>query len=205
MTEEQWLASTNLASMLEAVSRRLSPCKVSQRKLLLFTGAFNRSLYGSYSELALLREAEEAECLADGLEATEEYAPENSPRSQRLALSFSMLLMAAFPSLRDAANTLLRRPLADPKVFMLRDIVGNPFRPCSPLTDSDCLIKNAAQAAYEERDLPSGHLQRDRLLVLADMLEERGLVGDSELLRHLRGDGPHWRGCWGIDLVLGRS
>ena len=50
---------------------------------------------------------------------------------------------------------------------------------------------------YDERafhDLP----------VLADALEEAGCT-DADLLGHLRGPGPHVRGCWAIDLLLGRN
>jgi hypothetical protein len=40
--------------------------------------------------------------------------------------------------------------------------------------------------------------------VLADALEEVGCT-DAGLLGHLRGPGPHVRGCWAVDLLLGRS
>jgi hypothetical protein len=63
---------------------------------------------------------------------------------------------------------------------------------------------NLAQALYEERELPSGHLDAARLAVLADMLEEAGCA-NPRLLGHLRGPGPHVRGCWAVDLVLGQS
>ena len=46
-------------------------------------------------------------------------------------------------------------------------------------------------------------LDPDRLSVLADALEEAGAEG--ELVAHLRGSGPHVRGCWAIDLVYGKS
>src|SRR5262249_34682000 len=40
----------------------------------------------------------------------------------------------------------------------------------------------------------------DDLPVLADALEEAG-CSDANLLAHLRGPGPHARGCWALDLV----
>jgi hypothetical protein len=43
----------------------------------------------------------------------------------------------------------------------------------------------------------------DAAPVLADALEEAG-CGQQALLRHLRGPGPHVRGCWAIDAVLGK-
>jgi hypothetical protein len=44
----------------------------------------------------------------------------------------------------------------------------------------------------------------DRLPVLADALEDAG-CGDPAVLGHLRGPGPHARGCWVVDLVLGKG
>jgi hypothetical protein len=42
------------------------------------------------------------------------------------------------------------------------------------------------------------------LPVLADALEEAGCA-DADLLAHLRCGGGHLRGCWAVDLVLGKS
>jgi hypothetical protein len=39
---------------------------------------------------------------------------------------------------------------------------------------------------------------------LADALEEAG-CDSADLLGHLRGPGPHVRGCWAVDLILGKS
>jgi hypothetical protein len=93
-----------------------------------------------------------------------------------------------------------------PAVY-LRDIFGNPFRPVaiSPavLAWNDALVVRLAQAAYEERHLPEGTLDNSRLLILADALEEAGCT-DTDILVHLRSPGPHVRGCWAVDLCLGR-
>jgi hypothetical protein len=61
-----------------------------------------------------------------------------------------------------------------------------------------------AQAAYDERLLPSGYLDNARLAVLADALEDAGSM-DAELLEHLRGPGPHVRGCYAVDWILGKT
>jgi hypothetical protein len=61
-----------------------------------------------------------------------------------------------------------------------------------------------AQAAYDERVLPAGTLDTARLAVLADALEDAGCA-DADLLGHLRGPGPHVRGCWAVDLLLGKA
>jgi hypothetical protein len=91
------------------------------------------------------------------------------------------------------------------KKKILRDIFGNPFRTVrfdrSRLTPT---IASIAQAAYEGRELPAGHLDPARLAVLSDAIEEAGCT-DTEILSHLRSPGPHVRGCWVVDLLLGKS
>ena len=81
---------------------------------------------------------------------------------------------------------------------MLRDVFGNPYHPVA--VDPRWLTSTAlglAQAIYEDRAF-------DRLPILADALEDAG-CDSSDLLTHLRGDGPHVRGCWALDLVLGKG
>jgi hypothetical protein len=96
------------------------------------------------------------------------------------------------------------------QVDLLRDIVGPlPFCPLPPLPASllrwnDGIIVRMANAIYDERDLPSGHLRSDRLAVLADGLQDAGCE-DAELLGHLREGGVHVRGCFAVDLVLGKA
>jgi hypothetical protein len=90
------------------------------------------------------------------------------------------------------------------QLHTIRDVIGNPFRPVqidpSWLTP---VVTQLANAAYEERILPSGQLDPHRLTVLADALEEAGASGD--LLSHLRGPGPHVRGCFAVDGLLGKA
>lgn len=87
---------------------------------------------------------------------------------------------------------------------LLRDLL-NPFRPLrlDPAWRTPT-VASLAHAAYEYRLLPGGQLDRARLLVLADALLDAG-CGDAVLLEHLRSEGPHWRGCWAVDAVLGKS
>ena len=91
---------------------------------------------------------------------------------------------------------------------LLPDIFGNPFRPVtiSPtvLIWNDGVVVRLAQAAYEQRHLPEGTLDKSLLAILADSLEEAGCT-DADTLGHLRGPGPHVRGCWPVDLCLGKS
>jgi hypothetical protein len=87
----------------------------------------------------------------------------------------------------------------------LRDLFGPlPFRPVTLDAWLTPDVAAVARAAYEERSLPAGALDPARLAVLADALEEIG-CDNSEVLAHLRGPGPHVRGCWAVDLTLGRG
>jgi hypothetical protein len=58
-------------------------------------------------------------------------------------------------------------------------------------------VRKLAQAIYDDRrfaDLP----------ILADAFEEAG-CSDQDILAHCRSEGPHVRGCWVVDLILGKS
>jgi hypothetical protein len=66
-------------------------------------------------------------------------------------------------------------------------------------------VERLAEAVYQERELPGGHLDPARLGILADAVEEAG-CDDADILGHLRQRGSiHVRGCWTIDLLLGRD
>jgi len=90
-------------------------------------------------------------------------------------------------------------------VALLRDIFGNPVRPVvlDPAWRTPTVLA-LAQAAYIERTFPSGTLDVARLAVLADALEDAG-CDNADILSHLRGPGPHVRGCWVVDLLTERS
>jgi hypothetical protein len=81
---------------------------------------------------------------------------------------------------------------------IMRCIVSNPFRPVAfdPAWRTPT-VAALADAIYADRAF-------DRLPVLADALEEAG-CDHPDVLSHCRGDGPHVRGCWVVDLVLGKS
>jgi hypothetical protein len=50
---------------------------------------------------------------------------------------------------------------------------------------------------YESRDFGA-------MPILADALQDAGCE-DAAILGHCRGAGPHVRGCWVVDLVLGKE
>jgi hypothetical protein len=90
---------------------------------------------------------------------------------------------------------------------LLRCVFGNPFRPGS--VDPSWLARGGALArlawaAYDDLLLPEGNLDPARLAVLSDALEEAGCA-DADLLAHLRSASPHVRGCWAVDLILGKG
>jgi hypothetical protein len=92
---------------------------------------------------------------------------------------------------------------------LAREVFANPFLPFPPVAPSVLrwdggTVKRLAEAAYDRRAMPAGTLAVPRLAVLADALEEAG-CSDAGLLGHLREPGPHVRGCWAVDLLLGRE
>jgi hypothetical protein len=81
---------------------------------------------------------------------------------------------------------------------LMRDVLGNPFQPVSLQTTwLTSTVVRLAQTFYEDHAF-------DRLPILADALEEAGCT-DATILGHLRGPGPHVRGCWAVDLLLGKE
>ena len=92
-----------------------------------------------------------------------------------------------------------------PQCQFLRCILGNPFRPAtvSPAWRTPQVV-DLAQAAYDQRELPAGTLDVARLAILADALEDAG-CDQADILEHLRRLGPHVRGCWVVDLLLGKE
>jgi hypothetical protein len=88
---------------------------------------------------------------------------------------------------------------------LLRCIFGNPFRPdtINPASLTPTVL-TLGSAAYQERYLPSGELDIAHLAILADALEEGGCQ-DADILAHLRSSGVHVRGCWALDLLLGKE
>jgi hypothetical protein len=91
---------------------------------------------------------------------------------------------------------------------LVREVFGNPFRPSPPfppavLAWNDGTVRRIAQGIYDERRMPEGTLDAARLTVLADALLDAGCE-DEGLVEHCREPGPHVRGCWAVDFLLGR-
>ncbi|MBA4062310.1 MAG: hypothetical protein C0501_01125 [Isosphaera sp.] len=82
---------------------------------------------------------------------------------------------------------------------VLREVLGNPFRPAAfdPAWRTDTAVSLAA-GMYEGRDFAA-------MPILADALQDAGCDHD-DVLSHCREAGrAHVRGCWVVDLVLGRE
>jgi hypothetical protein len=94
------------------------------------------------------------------------------------------------------------------QIELIREVFGNPFRPAEVqpvwLSWCDSIIVKLAADIYDERSLPAGILDGLRLQILADALEEAG-CNDETLLAHCRKPGEHVRGCWVVDLLLGKA
>jgi len=81
---------------------------------------------------------------------------------------------------------------------LARDIFGNPFRPVT-FAKSWRTERTVGLALrmYEERAFAA-------MPILADALEEAG-CDNADILTHCREPGVHVRGCWVVDLVLGKA
>jgi hypothetical protein len=80
----------------------------------------------------------------------------------------------------------------------IRDIVGNPFHPVSFSASwrTDTAVTLARQM-YESRDFGA-------MPILADALQDAG-CDNQDILSHCRTETMHVRGCWVVDLVLGKK
>lgn len=223
MDEAEWLACNDPGELLGFVRSR-----VSERKLWLFACALCRPLLdGSLDERSRLA-FDTAERFADGEATREELAQVAAAAIQSEADARAFARTTAGTSAREYGvgrvwATALLTSLAhsweaswqltyDPKwtagcafqSTLLRDIIGNPFHSLTlDLTWRTSTVLALAEAAYENRALPAGTLDPQRLSVLADSLEESG-CSDAEIVGHLRSPGPHVRGCAIVDLILGK-
>jgi hypothetical protein len=117
---------------------------------------------------------------------------------------------AASDGEKQAALNRIRQQICD----LFREVIGNPFRPWKVIPDSyvggggvvqpdgkTVRLTDTARRLAEGIRADQGF---DRLPILADALEEAG-VTDAEMLAHCRRDGGHVRGCWALDVVLGKA
>jgi hypothetical protein len=222
MTEAGWKTCINPQPLLDHLG-----AKASGRKSRLYAVACCRRLWDLLLDAAGRKAVEAAEQFADGLigsrqlsrlgKAARGLTQEERPpgwtayvgeavcgREEHLVARQTADRAAGAVYLSKVNNLILERKA---QTDLLRCIFGNPF---SPVTINPAwrswnggTVVRLAQAAYDERHLPAGTLDPARLAVLADALEEAGAT-DAVLLGHLRGPGPHVRGCAAVDALLGK-
>jgi hypothetical protein len=216
MTEAEWLAATHPAPMVSYL--RL----VSDRKYRLLAcaccgwvlGSLNRSCNQALSV---------AEAFADGEASLEQLRKASrdafrSAQAKRRShvrsadwLAMSAVASACEVNINQALHAVgmvanYRGGHTQPRlaqafselVPVVHDIFGNPFRPVAvePAWLTSTVVA-LAEGVYQDRAF-------DRLPILADALMDAGCDND-DVLNHCRGEGPHVRGCWVVDLLTGRK
>lgn len=219
MTEGEWLAATEPQPM-----KKFLTGKVSDRKVRLLHIAYCRLVrelltdersrkaillledYADHLEQEQLRRDAEDLAMAALPEVGDASDHSGDPaRAVALAASWYGSSASSAPhwefGVSSSAMKVMRNdwPAAwKLEADWLRHLLGNPFRPISVeprwLTETVVALANGL---YTERAF-------DRLPMLADALEEAG-CDNRDLLDHCRSDGPHCRGCWAVDLLLGKS
>ena len=218
MIEAEWLTSEKPNRMLYLLSGL-----ASERKLRLYLHAcLSRTPRGNYDAQVLAV----GERLAAGLVSEEDrqrvltlvsdYHTHLFPSVAAIVspLTVSWLHWGAEAAARDVASSFV--PIVDPRTWdetawqrhvsaelgtqcdILRDIFGNPFRRAGvDLRWLTPTVVSLAKGIYAERAF-------DRMPILADALED-ARCEHTGILTHCRGDGPHVRGCWVVDLLLRKS
>jgi hypothetical protein len=226
MRERDWLNKKAhpqvLWMWLSATS--MTRTKVGRRKARLFACGCCRQMWPHVHDARLRNAVEVAERFADGnatageLERARKGADivkgshgydEEDPNAQRNTV-VAMVVATADKSPSAAAGCMSLYPLplagycgaeAEANALVcaiLRDAFGNPFRP-APFNKrwrTDTAI-TLARTMYDSRDFGA-------MPILADALQDAG-CDSVEILNHCRGDSAHVRGCWAVDLVLGKE
>jgi hypothetical protein len=210
MTEAEWMVSNDWPAMLRALpsidgSRKLRLWCVAWARLIL-SGAESRDPFseaGKKSIASYTREVDAAEAFADGqLTRRELHSAKASSGGPHNIFHFASGLSRLAP---ERITPLLRQwvhefPVPSDKQLaaLIRDIFGNPLRPFT--FDSSWLtstVLTLAQQMYNTRDFSA-------LPILADAVQDAGCENE-DILNHCRQPGDHVRGCWCMDLLLGKS
>src|SRR5262249_12056836 len=208
--EAEWLALKKPRPMLEFLEG-----KASDRKLRLFACAYARRnwhLLSAVSRKAVdvaeryaegkvneaERDAVAALALAEASEGHADAMAAFAATEAWYSLYYTAWSAACTTCDADACEWYVEQGIEMPHGSYLRDIFGNPFRPVTfdPAWRT-ATVTSLAQAIYDERVF-------DRMPILADALEDAGCTS-ADILGHCRGGGEHVRGCWVVDLVLGKE
>ena len=215
MTESEWLTSHDDWRMLKAVEQ----AQPSERKVRLFNAAICRRFWEYLPEAsrAILLESEQ---LADGLlrvssdelcrranaavaPIDQKYPTKQFPnevvRIQRYA-AVAICYAVISNDLWGAAAALweIDETVRETQSSIIRDVFGNLFRAITfdrAWVTSE--VRSLARNIYDDRSF-------EKLPALAELLSTAGCEND-DVLAHCSDEGPHVRGCWVVDLILGRS
>jgi hypothetical protein len=220
MNEAKWLGSADPSVLTRYLAEQAASTKTrrSQRKERLFGCACVRRIWSMLTDERSRAVVEVAERYADGLVKRTELTVARRQAIkgyEAIRLAQASARQAGFTAAVAAASTVSAYLVAlnasraagagerPAQADLARCVFGNPFRPVcvNPAWLTPTVVSLAA-ACYDERQLPSGELESHRLGILADALEEQGAV---DLVAHLRSPCPHVRGCWAIDLILGKQ
>lgn len=198
MTEAEWLGETNLRSMLKHLERT-----ASDRKFRLWAVAYCRHIWDQMLDERSRNAVEVAEQFADSHTSRQELskavrAAYGVPISPTSGYSRFCAWNTARLAIRQRVRLITNAPFASVQRDLLWDIFGNPFRSVSfdPQWRTDTVLTLAHQM-YESRDFSA-------MPILADALQDAG-CDSTDILSHCRGNGPHVRGCWVVDLVLDKE
>lgn len=209
MKEADWLSSMDPDQLLDFLHG-----KVSDRKLRLFACAATRRFLHWLDTEHDRRAIDIAEQMADGTVPQQEYGDahirgfdHDLGSDDAYYSAIGAVCIAEVRAAEDLGDGLPSEVYRESEArerevlcALLRDIVGNPFRPNRVdhrwLTWNGGAVVKLAATIYDERIF-------NRLPVLADALEAAGCT-DERLLPHCRLPGEHVRGCWAIDLLLGK-
>jgi hypothetical protein len=192
MTEAGWLTSDCIRDMISFIRHSTLIDRNHGRKFRLFSCACARRAWETMAEVDRSAVAT-AERFADGQCTPNELAI--ARRSGATGQARKTLLRSA----RMAATDVVW-PFSDDTVLpsLIRDIFGNPFRTVAfnpNWLTSDVVA--VSRGMYEKQDFAA-------MPILADALQDAGCE-NAHVLEHCRGGGPHVRGCWVVDFVLGKS
>jgi hypothetical protein len=200
MTERKWKTTDDILAMLEFLHKRRRLSSPRLRKLfLLKIEAWRRVSPLPDKETPLWEKYIEGKISAQQFGKAYKEAT-NARHTPNIDETIDAGVIDAFVESLVTVSSQFKDSEAEhlAQVALIRDIFGNPFRPV-PLNPSwqTTTVVSLAQAVYDQRAY-------ERMPILADALEDAGCTNE-EVLAHARGEGPHVRGCWLIDLLLGKE
>lgn len=222
MTEREWQTETACSQwMVRALQELGTPrSKSGRRQLRLFACGCCRIIWDLLSDDRLRDAVATAERFADGLATKENLATARAdvlglasdsgpfgrhPTAVRVAIDMAVAttepqaVSAAFGMTTTVAPLAGIVPPADAETTLcrlVRCVFGNPYSPPAPSRRKQPPgIVALARSIDEDRAF-------DRLPALADALDAAGL-DEEGMAAHCREPGPHLRGCWAVDRLLG--